>query len=267
MFRSVLNNIKRKKFLKTKAESFSSSDFDAQNFKPEFLIITIAFSNVNVIRHQIKLMDTKLKDKFTHFIVDNSDVAEQSSKIMELCRQHKRPYIRLTGNLFGRGSDSHSLALNWAFRQLVLRFKPKYFGFLDHDIYPVKEETIIPLLDKQQIYGHLQHRDDYWYLWPGLCFFKFNELFDANVDFGAGNVNGVNVDTGGALYKTIYSKLNRDKIAFPSQRYEDLREGDLIQSDKVEYIGNWMHSFNGSYWITIKDKEQQLENLINQYQQ
>jgi hypothetical protein len=265
MLRNFFNKIKQERFLNKKAEDFYSSGFDAAVFKPDFLIMTIAFSNANVIRHQVRLLNKNVTDKFTHVIIDNSDIEEQSRKIEMVCREFDRPYIKLRGNFHGRGSNSHALALNWAYRQLVLRYKPDYFGFLDHDIYPIAPESIITKLEKQQVYGHLQYRENYWYLWAGLCFFKRTELFTKESDFAAGPVNGVNLDTGGMLYKTVFSKLDKSKIEFPEQRYERLREGELVQSDQVEYIGNWMHSFNGSYWIEIKDKEKELEDLINQY--
>ncbi|MBC7865106.1 MAG: hypothetical protein IAF38_19180 [Bacteroidia bacterium] len=265
MIKRFLIERKERLFRNKKAETCEFQGFDPANFHPSFLIITITFSNNNVVRNQVQLMDKYIEDKFTHLILDNSDIEAESKKIKETAAKFNRPYIRLTGNPHGRGSNSHGLALNWAYQQLVLRFRPAYFGFLDHDIYPVKTEKIIPMLDQQSIFGHLQERKPYWYLWPGLCFFKMTELFSASSNLAAGQIESINLDTGGMLYKSVYSKLNFKDIFFPPQHYERLREGNLTQSDQVEYIGNWIHSFNGSYWIKIKDKENELQNLINKY--
>jgi len=261
-FKAFLNKRRTKNYLATSAKElgFAMPDQDAG----AVFIITTAFNNSQVIKHQARLMDKNLKDKFVHVIVDNSDKAEASERIRNICTEFSRPYIKLPQNAHGRGSNSHALALNWCIKQLILQFKPAYFGFIDHDIYPVKKEEIISLLKKQKIYGLKQERGSTWYLWPGLCFFKFDESVK-DFDFSPGEINGVPVDTGGKLYKNLYSKLDPENISFPAQSYENLREGNIFQSDKVEYIGNWMHSFNGSYWMDVPDKENELEQLINKH--
>ena len=80
-----------------------------------------------------------------------------------------------------------------------------------------------------------------------------------------GTVNGINLDTGGKNWDLVYSKLNREQIEFPVQTYKNLREGNVAQSDKLEIIGNWVHSFNGSYWMKVDKKEHLLEKYLEQY--
>jgi hypothetical protein len=132
-------------------------------------------------------------------------------------------------------------------------------------MYPVKQEEIIPILEKQGMFGHLQEREVYWYFWAGFMFFKLDSKFNKEIDFGPGAVNGVNLDTGGLVYKPILADVNKEKLVFPKQEYKRIREGDLIQSDQMEFIGNWMHSFNGSYWIKIPNKEAELERIVNNF--
>jgi len=263
MFNAFLNKRKAKKYLAITAEELG---FVMPHHDPRSIfIITTAFNNSHVIKHQARLIDKNLRDKFVHIIVDNSDDAESSRRIKTICKEFSRPYIKLPQNAHGRGSNSHALALNWCMRQLILKLKPAYFGFIDHDIYPVKKEELVSLLEKQTIFGLKQERGQIWYLWPGLCFFKYDENIVRDLDFSPGEINGVSVDTGGRLYGNLYSKLDPENISFPTQSYENLREGNVFQSDKVEYIGNWMHSFNGSYWMDVPDKENELEQLVNKY--
>jgi hypothetical protein len=255
---------KEKKFLETTPEQLGASDIKSK-IADNFVLITVAFNNSNVIKHQVALMDKNLADKFTHVIVDNSTNSKCSEAIKNICKEYGRGYVKLPVNIYGKGSESHALALNWCMKQLIHKFKPAWFGFIDHDIYPVKKEELIPILNKQKVYGLLQERDDIWYLWAGFCFFKYEENYVQNFDFRTGAIKGIKVDTGGMQYKVFYSKLDKSTLTFPTQSYENLREGEVFQSDKVEYIGNWMHSFNGSYWMEVNNKEKELELLITKY--
>ena len=147
-------------------------------------------------------------------------------------------------------------------KQIAAIQKPSYFGFIDHDIFPIKIHSIINILKTQNVYGHKQERGDYWYLWAGLCFFNYEKI-NNNLDFSTTIINDIWLDTGGANFMKLYKNLKKDKILFPSHQYINIREGDSIQSQKIEIIGEWLHSFNGSYWLEMAPKEQILMNYLN----
>ena len=260
-----LYDIRSEPFLRTSLEEVDHSGFSLVGSRMKFLIITITFNNPNLVRHQSKLMDKFLQDNFLHLVVDNSNNAARSKEILETCRDVSRAYVKLPPNPFKKPSASHSLALNWCVRHIIKTGKPEHFGFIDHDIYPVKPDRILPILERQKIFGLLQERKSIWYLWAGFCFFQFAAVQTCQLNFFPGSVDGVGVDTGGQLFREIFSNMDRNNIFFPSQSYGDLREGNVPQSDKVEFIGNWMHSFNGSYWMPVPDKEKELQRMIEKF--
>lgn len=106
---------------------------------------------------------------------------------------------------------------------------------------------------------------DYWYLWAGFCFFNYENIKDYAINFSTTIIDNIRLDTGGANFNGLYKNLNKNDIRFPTHQYIDLREGNSIQSQKVEIIGDWLHSFNGSYWMEMSPKEQILMDYLNKY--
>ncbi len=252
-------------FYKKKVEKLDCINMPVGKLNDELLFVTISYNNANVIKHQIRLIKKNITDKHFHIVVDNSTNKEIRDQIKKHCMEGNVAYVSLHENPFSTGSASHAVVLNWAFRQLVLRYTPKIVGFIDHDIYPVKPHRIGQILSNQPFYGLLQEREDYWYLWPGFCFFTKKIYMNSSMDFMPRTSNGIGYDTGGALYNSIYHSFEKSTLKFPAQTYENIREGEVFQSDKMEVIDNWVHSFNGSYWMEVKDKEEILDKVLNDY--
>ena len=147
-------------------------------------------------------------------------------------------------------SRSHALSLNWAWRHIVKQSRPRYFGVIDHDIFPIKKTTILDKLSKNRIYGHIQYRGKKWYLWPGFSFFDKQYLDHKKLDFSP--VKGL--DTGGANWVSIYSHVRQSTLDIPSHTYIKYRDGDVVQNTSVEKIGDWLHLMNASGWKDGKKK-------------
>ncbi|MEI6296920.1 MAG: glycosyltransferase family 2 protein [bacterium] len=230
------------------------------NYKDEELknkevldIGSIAFNNAEVIEYQIKLIKKNIKDKYSYTIFDNSTDKETSEKIFNLCKEHDIPYLKLPNNPLTR-SASHGASMNWIYRNYFSKRKSKYFGFIDHDIFPIRPASITNFLKTQPIWGHYQERQNLWYLWGNFCFFNANIIKEIP-NFLSGTAQGILVDTGGLNWKNIYSKIDKDKLSFPRHYYENIREGNDPHSDMIEYIGDWLHLFNSSNWKEIQNKE------------
>jgi hypothetical protein len=226
-------------------------------------IASIAFNNETVIQHQIKLLEQKLADPYQLTIIDNSSDRQKSNKIRDVCVKCESPYIRLPQNPYNGvcPSTSHALALNWTYRNFLKRRNPCFFGFLDHDIFPVKNTSIIEYLIMQPIYGHLQQREEIWYLWPGFCFFN-NEKICNDLNFLPEN----GLDTGGANWKKCFGKLKREQIVFPEHGYIKIGESDLLQDSSIEYIGDWIHLFNSSNWMGTQNNVEKFEIVMKKIQ-
>lgn len=231
---------------------------------PQILdIATIAFNNSEVIAQQIRLLKKYLLDPHHYTVVDNSPDPLKKEQIMLLCENSGIAYIRLPENPY-TGKDaslSHGVALNWVVRHFLRPRKANYFGFIDHDIFPVRSTTIIDCLQVANIYGLMQEKENIWYLWPGFCFFKREFVKRKKMNF----MPDKGVDTGGGNWKSLYSKLDKSKIHILKHEYGRLREGDDPQADWFEHIGDWIHTFNASKWKKIKDKDSLVNKLLNKY--
>lgn len=230
-------------------------------------VITIAFNNTHVLKHQIAKIKKNLKDEsFAYIIADNSDCIEKRNEIKELCRKEGVIYVgipRPENNPFIIGSKSHAASLNWVYYQVVKRRSPRIFGFLDHDIYPLKPVSIANLMDGQILFGKKQTRGSYWYLWAGFCFFQLDSLNDISVDFSPSKVDGIYLDTGGALWYALYSKLNISDFGFPRDCEIPLTNLGYNYTEMVEFIGNdWFHSINASQWKESSDYSDAIDDIL-----
>jgi len=185
----------------------------------EFEIYTVAFNNAKVIEYQIKLCEKNIKDEFLHIIIDNSIDKKASSDIKNVCIKYKKMYIRLPQNTL-YSSQHHTLALNYTWINIVQKRMCRYFWFLDHDIFPVKKTSILPILKQQKLYGYLidKYRRWFmwnaWFLWPWFSF--FDKTLSRKFDFGLVKhfLPFYALDSWWANYNLIYKKLNKDAIQF-----------------------------------------------------
>lgn len=223
-------------------------------------IVTIAYNNTRVIEHQIRLIAEYVLDPCCYIVADNSPDVVTRAEMRELCARRGVSYIGLPKNPYsGRSpSRSHGLALNWVYRHYVSHRQTQYFGFIDHDIFPIRRTSVIDLLDRQKVYGLIQERDDRWYLWPGFSFFRYDYVKDKHLDFGP----SIGLDTGGGNWASLYMYLDRSQLVIPTHSYRQIRDGDSPQSDWIEYVGDWLHIFNASGWKSVAGKDILIEQLV-----
>ena len=232
-------------------------------------LMTIAFNNPSIIRHQIKYIRAHVKDNYTYIVADNSTNMEASSQIRALCENEKIAYIRLPKNHLGKigPSYSHAAALNWVCKNITKQRQPTYFGFIDHDLFPVRDLKITDYLATQPIYGVKRERGKEWYLSAIMFFFRFDFVKDKKLDFMPVTPSDDYLDTGGGNWYDIYSKLNPNELTFASEYIENFREGGLRHQDQVEIFDKrWLHTINGSYWKKVTSKEDMIEELIEKYE-
>ncbi len=224
-------------------------------------LATVAFNKPEVIAWQIKLIRKNILDPYFYTVFDNSTDVDKAEEIKRLCARESVAYIKLPKNYLTR-SASHGSSLNWIYKNYFNKRGARYFGFLDHDIFPIKKTGIIAMLNKQSIFGHLQIRkNNLWYLWAGFCFFKSDIV--AHPNFMNGKIGGVGVDTGGMNWGPIYSKLDKVKIEFPASSYVAITDASAPKTkiidpsvDMIEYLGDWMHLFGSSGWKTLRNREE-----------
>ena len=203
-------------------------------------------------------------------------------------------FIRVNAKKNPRGySDSHGIALNWIFKNVVQKRKHD-FAFLDHDIFPVKKININHYVQNQDFYGFkcIPHKFNrmnkkLWYLWPGFAFYKYSVLAKNKINFGKWRkfvfLKVVGADTGSANFPNLYSKYDVNSLNFANTSYWNIRKDEpmennndavraVAQTDLVQYFDNqnWLHMIDGSEWqdakgkteIVYKKLDKMLENIL-----
>jgi hypothetical protein len=103
---------------------------------------------------------------------------------------------------------------------IIKKRQPRYFGFIDHDLFPIKAISLSQKLESHPVDGHLVQEKNYWYLWAGLCFYQFDFVKNKKMDFLPTKVQNIYLDTGGGNWHTIYSKMDVNKVLVGAQQLE-----------------------------------------------
>ena len=204
------------------------------------VILTVAFNAPDKIAMQAALL-RKFIPHALYVVLDNSNDDRIAGEIERVARAADAPYIRLPpapwqGREAGR---SHALAMNWAWRHIVVQGEPEAFGFIDHDIYPVVATNPFAPLQDYPVAGRIWVRPPRWHLWAGFCFFRFDEVRQRRLDFGRDWLAGV--DTGGRNWWPLYRYLDLEKVVDPGLKSEAIVPGISADECSIERIGDWLH--------------------------
>lgn len=242
-------------------------------------IVVISFNNDYIINMQVDKLRKHIKDPFFLTIADNSTDNNKSKQIRQICLEKEVAYIKLPSQKFFKLSASHGIALNWVYRNYIKKREPGYFGFLDHDIFPVADIRIRDILETQPYYGlkhyavHSQNKyawdvnsPGYWYLWAGFCFYNMAWLKNKKVDFMPFTFNAMLFDTGGSNWKSLYAN-NIEGIYFPAWERVKILLGNVRQSDFIDFIDNkWVHTINGGNWFMAATEKFRIEDILNEFE-
>jgi hypothetical protein len=203
----------------------------------------VAFENADVLARQHADLGRYLRDEHRLWVFDNSPSAEGRARIEGWAASAGVRYVPAPEGNPHTGTDpsaSHGLAQTWAYRQVLRHAGARCLGFLDPDVFPVAPTSVLDVLDRQPVYGHLQPREEAWYLWAGFAWFRADALA-RGLDFRP--VPGL--DTGGANWELVFRDLDRWQLEFPAHSYvaEPVDPGVT-----PERIGDWVHTFNSSSW-------------------
>ncbi len=238
-------------------------------------LVSVGFNNPEVIERQIKLLKKNLKDKYVLLIADNSNDPGKRKKIKEICQKYNTGYISLPENPFSKkpslGNLSHGSALNWVYRNYIQKRPGRYFGFLDHDVFPYRKTKLLKYFRKLPVFGIKQSRTSTWYLWAGFCFFDKHFIANKPLNFLSVKYGNELLDTGGGNWKPLYSRVDPNKLPLFKHRYLNLTGGNIAQHDMVEFFGDWIHLFNASNWYTMDyskkiKRDLLIANLIKKYE-
>jgi hypothetical protein len=240
-------------FLRLKAKGEKKFLLDNKHFENKNVLIVIAFEQPKVLSWLFSLSKINLSD-FNLMVFDNSKNLNVRKQIEDLCQQHKIPYLSLPNLNVKHPNRSHGLAMTWVFHRVIKVIKPNYFGFLDHDMYPVKKISLLSSIPKtQNFYGSINKATNYWGLWAGYCFFKFKVYGKRPLNFLYDFSRGL--DTGGRNWSHIYEHENMQLSKFAPLTEPSLQFQGFL-SAKVQLIDDaWIHVGGVSYKDSISTKE------------
>lgn len=245
LLRTAGYSIRYRRFVATPA-IVTDANGHAMNWR-DGLVATIAFNRPDVTRWQIRLVKQHLAEVGAFLVADNSNDPGCRTEIRAACAEAGVPYIALPANGF-RSSRSHAAALNWIFENLVRRDQPAFFGFLDHDIFPLEPVSVAARLKGRGIYG-IRRGDTPtlggWFLWAGYSFFD-GRYARQKLDFLPNERYGM--DTGGGNWPLVYRDIAMADAGFARIEWMRIGDGDDMFEDFFQLIDGWLHVVNASHW-------------------
>jgi hypothetical protein len=177
-------------------------------------------------------------------VADNSRSRARQQEIAAVCREAGVMYLRLPSNPVRNINRSHGNAVNWVYRNVIARLRPRIFALFDHDIFPTAPVDLDALLGDQVFYGHKIDRGYGWALWAGYSMFRFDAIARTRPDFNP-DMDRLLV-TGGRNLSRLYRFHDPARLRFASYRQDTTydAEGQLLYT---EVIDGWLHLSGSSY--------------------
>jgi|GEM_PF-2981554 len=212
----------------------------------KLFVVTVAFNDPDLIMLHRAALQKYLRDPHEYFVFDNSSNEGKAEELKAWCLDHKVNYVRLPFNRYRTNlpSASHSFALNWIYRNFILRFKPAIFGVWDCDLYPTHPVTIRPYLVERDTWGIIRKQRPVFHpwqsglhVWIGLAFFRLSKFARRAPNF----MPRFGVDVSGRI--ELDPKV---AAAFPDRQYlDDLLPTEIAPRAEVWRNENFVH-FGGS---------------------
>lgn len=189
----------------------------------------------------------------TLLVFDNSRNERERLQIQAVCKRHGIPYLGLPPYRTRHVNRSHGVAMSWVFHNVLVPLAPRSFGFLDHDLIPVKRVRPQQMLEQQPVYGMLNDGNhDHWSLWAGYCWFDGLAVAHRPLNFLYDFSRGL--DTGGRNWAPLYQTLDRRGLRFAPQTFLPLQlpGGESRQVEIVD--DSWVHMGAISYNNNLEHK-------------
>jgi hypothetical protein len=239
---------------------------DNQHLSGQNILVVIAFEQPQVLEWLFQLSKKNLKG-FHLLVFDNSKNNIQKNLIKEICNKNIIPYLELPDSFARHPNRSHGLAMTWVFHRIIKKIQPLTFGYLDHDMYPIKPIKQADFFPKEQnFYGLINESTNYWNLWAGYCFYRFSSVSSKPLNFLYDFSRGV--DTGGRNWPYLYQNSNKSLTKFADYSEPVISLGDGNLNMIIHLIDeSWIHvggvGYNDNYSKKSMFHQELVERLIN----
>jgi hypothetical protein len=230
------------------------------------VLVVVGFNDARLITVQLQALEEHATFPFTYIVADNSTTREGAEAIRSALRDTRAEYIRLPKNWFsnsrgaakpGRGSLSHSVALDWIWKRVLVPARPSFIALLDHDVFPTQPFDIAATLGEKIAVGPPRFGSTRWTLWPGLSLFRFDLLPRTKISF----MPSGDLDSGAGLWHSLIERTDPSRLGQLSRRFLLISEGNHPAKDELEMIDeSWLHLGDGSGWF---DGTSKVEELIS----
>lgn len=194
-------------------------------------------------------------------VIDNSNKDAARTEIKAICAHRGIPYFRLPKNREWSTHRSHGIAMNWIFYNIIRKLRPSSFGFIDHDCFPTKPvdfgsrlEGVLawglkmgPTKRKEPAVQRENNVVDPWFLWPGLCYFRYSAVEDIDLDFK--HRFEWDLDTGGGNWPLLFKGMDQDQVHFA---VEDSMPG-VVDGLRHQLLDETFLHFGGTSWVRGRD--------------
>ena len=210
------------------------------------IVLVTAFELPWVLNWLLQMAKRNLSDA-TVLVFDNSRDPAKRLEIEQVCKQNDVGYLALPANSTRHVNRSHGMAMTWVYHNIVRAINPGIFGFIDHDLIPVRKVSVADKLAGQPVYGLLNESGSgFWSLWAGYCFFDYAETKGKSINFLYDFSR--NLDTGGRNWNSLFRDLDRRQLRFAVSENLRLKDPSITNPRTVQFIDqNWLHIGGISY--------------------
>jgi hypothetical protein len=234
--------------------------------KNKNIIVIIAFEQPQVLEWLFLLARKNLSGAQL-MVFDNSKRTHLRAEIERVCRRYEIPYLELPKNPTRHVNRSHGMAMTWVYYRVIKKIQPKNFGYIDHDLLPIRPVDINDSLNmKNGFYGLLRKKAGYWNLWAGYAFYAYSTVKDLPMnwlyDFSR------LLDTGGRNWNCLYSQVDIQRVEADLAKEVFNQATVQHHQAKIQVIDtNWLHvggvSYNDNFAIKGEAFTQIVKDLLN----
>jgi len=210
------------------------------DFNPKGVIVfVIAYNSHPCIEVMLKRWRA-LMSNTTLVVVDNSSSRSQREVIARLCIEGRFPYVGLPKNPEWSPNRSHGISMNWIYYNLVTKWQPEIFGFLDHDCFPFGVFDLVSIMRGHDLFGlklFSPTKPSMWKLWAGFCFYRTSRVKGLKIDFKHSVEDGL--DTGGKNWPGLYSQCDPSEVCVAEEKSN-------VICDRFFHLGSasYRHNFS-----------------------
>ncbi len=249
----LLNALKRRRndfvsrrFSATPAEGFEAFMGELGDVSQHNLLFTVAFNLPWTIDTMIRTTRHHMPE-WRLVVIDNSNKPEMRAEIRAICAGYGVPYLGLPTNPEWSPNRSHGISLDWIWRNIVKPKAPPFFGFIDHDCFPVEPPHELERISGQAVDGLKitpRRVEGAWYLWAGYMFFNSALIAGYELDFN--HDQALRLDTAGRNWTTLYRHLDPARLSLLTSEAIEILPTVGKESWKATRIGGKLIHVGGA---------------------